>query len=202
MRVRAVASILAAVFPLGAAVLLMGQQGSDKAAMDEKAMMELWRKMSTPAAPHKKLEPLVGSWTARNTLWIDPSKPPAVTDGTRESRWALGGRYVEDRYEGTLMGQPFSGIGYTGYDNYKKAYVGTWMDTGSTAVMSASGSFDSSGKVLTMTARSDDFTTGKVVTIREKVTIVSNDENLFEMWGPGPDGKEYKVMEIRYTRRK
>jgi hypothetical protein len=99
------------------------------------------------------------------------------------------------------MGQPFSGIGYTGYDNYKKAYVGTWIDSASTAVMNASGSFDAPGKVLTMTATTDDFATGKVVTIREKVTIVSNDEHLFEMWGPGPDGKEYKVMEIRYTRK-
>jgi hypothetical protein len=201
MRARAAISILAGGLALGAAVMLSGQQKSDKPAMDEKAMMELWQKMSTPAAPHKKLQPLVGSWTARNTLWMGPSKPPEVTDGTRESRWALGGRYVEDRYEGTFMGQPFSGIGYTGYDNYKKAYVGTWIDSASTAVMNASGSFDPPGKVLTMTATADDFATGKVATIREKVTIVSNDEHLFEMWGPGPDGKEYKVMEIRYTRK-
>jgi hypothetical protein len=40
----------------------------------------------------------------------------------------LGGRFVEQRYAGNFMGQPFSGLGYTGYDNYRKKYIGSWMD--------------------------------------------------------------------------
>ena len=30
--------------------------------------------------------------------------------------------------------------------------------------------------------------------------IESNDKNLFEMFGPGPDGKEFRQLEITYTR--
>ena len=47
----------------------------------------------------------------------------------------LGGRYLEQRYEGTMMGQPFSGIGVTGFDNYKKKFVSTWVDSMGTAIM-------------------------------------------------------------------
>lgn len=204
MRVRTTLSVMTLAAGILAATTPLAAQEKKAAApaMDEKAMVELWQKMSTPADGHKKLETLIGNWNAKNTLWMDPSQPPQVTEGTSENAWVLGGRYVEHRYQGTLMGQPFEGIGYTGYDNYKKKYVGTWMDTAGTALLNTTGSFDPSGKVLMATGESDDYTTGKVVAMREKTTIVSNDEHIFEMWSPGPDGKEHKVMEIRYTRRK
>jgi hypothetical protein len=38
--------------------------------------------------------------------------------------------------------------------------------------------------------------------MRQKMTVVNPDEVLFEMWGPGPNGKDYRMMEIRYKRKK
>ncbi len=32
--------------------------------------------------------------------------------------------------------------------------------------------------------------------------MVSPDQHVLEMYQPGPDGKEYKSMEVTYTRRK
>ena len=169
--------------------------------MDEKAAMEMMQKLATPGEGHKKLDVLVGSWNAKTTMWGDPSKPPEVSEGTSEHTWVLGGRYVEQKFEGQFMGMPFSGIGYTGYDNYKKRYVGVWMDTFGTAMFHTTGSFDPTGKILTSTGRMDDFTTGKVITMREKVTIVNKDKLLFETWGPDPTGKDYLMMKIEYTRK-
>lgn len=205
MRVRGSLSALtsAAVF-LGVCAGFGAAQEKKAAAppMDEKAMREMWQKMATPGDGHKKLEALAGSWTAKTTIWMDPSKPPQVTEGTSEAKWVLGGRYLEQRYEGKFMEQPFLGLGYTGFDNFTKKYESTWMDTAGTSVMVLRGAFDKSGKVLTASGKTNDFASGKLVTIREKTTIVSNDEVLFEMWGPAPDGKDFKMMEIRYTRQK
>jgi hypothetical protein len=172
-----------------------------KPAMDEKAAMEMMQKLGSPSEGHKKLDMLVGTWHAKNTMWMDPGKPPMVTEGTSEHKWVLGGRFLEQRFEGTFMNMPFSGIGYTGYDNYKKRYVGVWMDTAATSMMNSTGSFDAAGKTLTTTGKMDDFTTGKLTSFREKMTIVGKDEVLFEMYGPDPTGKEYRMMEIRYTRK-
>ena len=171
-------------------------------AMDEKAMMDMMQKIATPGPGHKKLDFMVGTWNAKTTMWMDPSKPPVVSEGTSVHRWVLGGRYLEQRFEGTFMGGPFSGVGYTGFDNYRKKYNSNWMDTLGTAIMIANGSFDATGKVLTSTGKMDDPTIGKATPFREKMTIVSNDEILFEMYPTGPDGKEYRMMEIRYTRKK
>ena len=109
---------------------------------------------------------------------------------------------MEQKIEGTFMNMPFAGIGYTGYDNFRKQYVNIWMDNFGTSMMSTSGTFDSTGKILTTSGEIDDFTTGKKATVREKTTLVSNDEVLFEMFGPGPDGREFRMLEIRYTRKK
>ncbi|MBZ5536420.1 MAG: DUF1579 domain-containing protein [Acidobacteriia bacterium] len=172
-----------------------------KPAMDEKAAMAMMEKLATPSEGHKKLDLMVGTWHAKNTMWMDPSKPPVVSEGTSEHKWILGGRFLEQRFEGTFMNMPFSGIGYTGYDNYKKKYVSVWMDSAATSIMNMTGSFDASGKILTTTGKMDDFTTGKTMTVREKMTLTGKDEILFEMWGPDPTGKEYRMMEIQYTRK-
>jgi Protein of unknown function (DUF1579) len=168
--------------------------------MDEKAMMDMMAKYSTPGVEHKKLESFVGTWDTTAKMWMDPSAPPQESKGTSENKMALGGRFLEQRFEGTFMGQPFSGVGYTGYDIYKKQYVGTWMDTMGTQIMSSTGTADASGK-MTFTGTVDDPMTNKM-DFKETITVVDTDHHLFEMWMPGPDGKMFKTLEITYTKRK
>jgi hypothetical protein len=178
------------------------KKGAPNPPMDQKAAMAMMEKLATPGEGHKKLDFMVGSWVAKNSMWMAPGQAPMVSEGTSEHKWVLGGRFLEQRYEGTFMNMPFSGIAFTGFDNYKKQYTSTWMDTSGTSTLITTGTFDASGKILTTTGKMDDFTTGKTATVREKMTMVSKDEILFEVFGPGPDGKDYRMMEIRYTRKK
>jgi hypothetical protein len=169
--------------------------------MDEKAMMEMMAKYSTPGPEHKKLEAMVGTWDTTAKMWMDPSAPPQESKGVAENKMVLGGRFLEQNFEGTMMNQPFTGKGYTGYDLYKKQYVSTWMDSMGTMIMSATGNTDSSGK-MTMTGSMDDYMTGKKMDFKETMTMVDNDHQMFEMWMTGPDGKMFKTLEIQYTRKK
>ncbi len=168
----------------------------------QEEMMKAWMAAATPGEAHKKLEPVVGSFTVQTKMWMDPSKPPEESGGTSESKWVLGGRFVEQHVEGTAMGQPFSGIGYTGYDNYKKKYVGSWVDSMGTMIMTSTGTADASGKKLTFWSTMDDVVMKKTMKVKSQVTIVDNDHHTYEMWGPGPDGKMFKTLEIHYTRKK
>jgi hypothetical protein len=170
--------------------------------MDEKAMMEMMAKYSTPGEEHKKLEQFVGMWDTTNKMWMDPNAPAQESKGVAENKMALGGRFLEQHYEGTFMNQPFTGMGYTGYDLYKKQYVGTWMDSMGTTIMTTTGTADASGKTMTFTGTMDDYMTGKKANFKEVVTVVDNDHHTFEMWWPGPDGKMFKTMEIQYARKK
>jgi uncharacterized protein DUF1579 len=197
--------ILAAALFAVAALSLADEPKAKKAAaapMDEKAAMDAMMKAGAPGDAHKKLEALAGTWDAKVTSWMAPGKPPIESKGKSESKMALGGRFLEEHFEGEFMGQPFTGMGYTGYDNVQKKYVGTWMDSMSTGVMTSSGKMDGDGKTFSMTGSMADPMTGKMSTIKEKVTVADADHHTFEMWGAGPDGKNFKMMEIVYTRRK
>ena len=169
--------------------------------MDEKAMMEAFMKYSMPGDVHKKLAGMEGMWSAKVKSWMAPGAPPEVTDATSEMKMVLGGRYLQQNFQGSMMGMPFSGIGYTGFDNYKKQFVSTWMDSASTAVMIMNGTMDATGKVAE-NGEMDDIMQGKKTTIRSLWTMSDADHQLFEMWTPGPDGKDMKIMEIAYTRKK
>lgn len=176
-------------------------QQDHQMSAEEKAAMEAWAKYATPGPNHKLLEPTVGSWTVAVTFWPAPGAPAQTSTATSENAWVLGGRWVEQKVTGEMMGQPFQGIGYTGYDSYKGQFVGTWMDTMGTMVMVSTGQADASGKVLTFTSTMDDVVTRKAVTVREVTRVVDANHLVFEMYGPGPDGKEFKSMEMAYTRR-
>jgi Protein of unknown function (DUF1579) len=167
---------------------------------DEKAMMEMMQKAGTPGEAHKKLDAVVGTFDATVKMWMDPSKPPDVSTGVSENKWVLGDRFVEMQYTGTFMGQPFTGIGYQGYDNTTKKYVGTWMDSASTGMMMSTGGM--TGNTMTTTAMVADPMTGKMCKITDKVVVTDNDHHMMEMWGPDPTGKNYKMMEITYIRKK
>jgi len=191
---------------IGLSILLAaaaGAQEKGKAAaapMDPNAMMEMMQKAATPGDAHKKLEPMVGTFDAKVKSWMDPSKPPVESTGVAENSWVLGNRFIQMKYEGTFMGQPFSGMGFQGYDNVSKKYVGTWMDTMSTRMMNSTGTM--TGNVMKETSTMSDPTTGKPARATSKVTVADHDHYSMEMWEAGSYVKDYKVMQIDYTRKK
>ena len=171
-------------------------------AEKDKAMMQAWQKAATPAEGHKKLEPLVGTFDVKMRSTIDPSKPPEDSVGTSTNTWVLGGRYVEQEYDGEFMGEPYRGIGYTGYDNIQKKYVSVWMDTAGTGMMFLTSAADKSGKTIAGSARIWDPVSGNPLPVESKIIVTDNDHYSFELWGKAPNGKLMKLMEIQYTRKK
>lgn len=166
----------------------------------KQAMMEAWMKASTPGENHKLLEPMVGTFDAKVMMW-EPGAAPSESAGVSVNTWILGGRFVQQKFNGTYMGMPFEGVGFTGYDNVKKKFIGSWMDSMGTMMMVSVGTGDATGKVLTFECEMDDPMTGKPCKIREVARVVDANKHVFEMFGPDPAGKEYKMMEITYTRK-
>jgi len=198
----AVGSAVALVFVLAMPGVTGAQQGEQpKMTPEQQKMMEAWMKAATPGDAHKALEPTIGTWNVTSTSWQTPTSPPEMGAGTSENSWVLGGRFVKQDFQGTFGEMKFQGLGFTGYDNFKKKYVGTWMDTMGTMMMTMIGTVDASGKVFTGTSTIDDVVTGKPMKLRTVTRIVDPNKHVMEMFGPDPSGKEFKMMEIVYTRK-
>jgi hypothetical protein len=168
----------------------------------QQAEMAAMMKAMTPGPSHKAMEGMAGTFDARVSMWMEPGAPPNVSTGTSETHWIMGNRYLEQNFTGNFMGMPFTGLGHTGYDNVKKQYWSTWMDNFSTGVMESTGSVSADGKSWNFASMMADPMTGKDTRSDTKITVTDADHYTMEMWGPGPDGKMYKSMEIAYSRKK
>jgi hypothetical protein len=168
--------------------------------IDMQAMMEVYKKVATPGAPHKLFASLEGSWTTRTKSWMEPDKPPVDMTGTCEQKILLGGRYLQQVYTGDMMGEPFTGINILGYDNHTRKYVSTWIDTMSTGIYYFEGTASGDGKTITQESTYDDPVRGPMVW--RSVTRFKDDNTLeYEMFMIPKGGKEEKVMEMTITRK-
>ncbi len=174
--------------------------------------MEAWIASTKPSQHHKRLQPLVGEWATRTeTFWGGADGPSQITEGKSTKRWALGQRFVEERFEGQFA-MPnasggvdkltYSGMGLLGYDNYRNLYVGTWADSLSTTILRFTGTMPPTGQALQLYGEMDEpmlKMTGR--SVRFETVIVNDDEHRFAIYDLAVD-PDYKVIEIKYTRRK
>lgn len=164
-------------------------------------MMAAFTKAGAPGANHAWLAALEGKWAVETKAWMGPGEPQ-LSKGEAEMKMVLGGRFLEQRYDALFMNQPFSGIGYSGFDNIQGKFFSVWMDNMSTHLYTEEGTLDTAGKVLTTTSQHPDPLTGKMVKGRSTNTLVDKDTYVVEMYEPGPDGKEALTLQLTYRRGK
>jgi len=168
--------------------------------MDMQAMMEVYRKVGTPGAPHKLLAGLEGSWITKTKSWPGPDQPPVDSTGTCEQKILLGGRYLQQEYTGDMMGEKFSGINLLGYNNHTKKYESIWIDSMSTGIFYFEGTASADGKIITQESKFDDPVRGPMIS--RSVTKFKDDNTLeFEMYMIPKGGKEEKAMEMTVSRK-
>ncbi|MEO6613732.1 MAG: DUF1579 domain-containing protein [Chitinophagaceae bacterium] len=169
---------------------------------DSATMMKNWQANMTPGEMHAMLAKSTGTWTADITMWQAPGAPASKSTGTAVNKMLFGGRYQESTNTSTMMGMPFEGRSVTGYDNAKQVFVSNWVDNMGTGMMNMEGPWDPGTKTINFKGRMIDPMTMKECDYRETFQIVDDDNQVMQMFGPGPDGKEFKTMEINFKRKK
>lgn len=178
-----------------------------------KKMMEEWMALAKPSDHHKAMDPTVGVWDTEMKMFMMPGAPPMVTKGTSERKWVLGGRFIEERSTGEMIGPDakspmgfgkvkMDGIGLFGYDNYRNLYTGVWVADNGTQMLTMRGTMPPGSKTLTMYGEMDEPSMKMIGRYNRYVTkFVDNDKFVFEVYdlAAGPD---YKVFDITYTRKK
>jgi hypothetical protein len=181
---------------LSAAIICGTLSAAAQSDADMKAMMAY----STPGEIHQMLAKTVGSWNAVVTMWMQPGAPPTNSNAECTNEMILGGRYLQSRNKGTFFGSPFEGIGIIGYDNAKKVFVNSWIDNMGTGMMYLTGTWDPATKSINFTGSMVDPAKGGDVKVREVYKIGDDNTQIMEMYSI-TDGKEFKNMEIKYTRK-
>jgi len=181
----------------------VSSQADQKEDMEKKKAeaMAKWQEYAMPGEGHKVIEQLVGNWDYALKYWSAPNTSPEESTGTNDVKWILGNRFLEMDVKGTSMGQPFEGMGIIGYDNAKKEYVNTWIDTMGTGMTNATGTYDAETKTMTEKGSFTDPMSGQQ-SFKGVTKFVDADNFTYEMYTYTPDGSEFRNMEIIYTRKK
>jgi hypothetical protein len=168
--------------------------------MDEK-MMETYKKFGSPEESHKWLKRMEGKWLVEGKYWMDSLKPPVESENSSEQEMVLGGRFLKQKYSGQMMGEEFSGIGFLGYNNISRMYESVWIDNMNTAMYFFEGNLEENGKALVVKGEADDPIKGPMK--HRYITRIIDDNTLkTEMYATFKGGKEEKMMEETYTRKK
>ena len=157
----------------------------------------------TPTQQHEEMAREVGVWDAESTMWMTPDAEPVASKGVETNRM-VGKMWLISEYEGDMMGQKFTGHAQLGYDPLKKKYVGTWIDSIGPFMFTLEGDYDVATHTITMMMTGIGAMTGKHETAKNITRYIDYDTKVFEMHMPveGQDGKWWKMMEIKYKRRK
>ena len=151
---------------------------------------------------HQKSQTMFeGEWEATAKGQSDPSQPVQEWKGTCKNTLVLGGRFLQMEYKGELLGQPYEGYGLSGYDPEKKKHTLVWMDSLTTQMMHYEGECTDGCKTTTLTAELPG-PNGTTMKSRSVTRVVSPTEHVFEIYVTDPSGKESKMLEIVYQKKK
>jgi hypothetical protein len=162
--------------------------------------MKAWQDYMTPGDVHKMIAASDGTWNEDVTIWMAPDAPPSKSTATAVNKMIMGGRYQESTSTGSFNGMPFEGKNLLAYDNAKKVFLSTWIDNMGTGMMEMQGTWDAATKTINFTGTIVEPMTGKDMNIRETFTLVDNNTQMMTTYATH-DGKEYKSMEIKFTRK-
>lgn len=149
--------------------------------------------MSDPTAVFAKD---VGTWDAEIVIRPGPGAPELRSKGVSVQK-LVGGRWLVADFTNE---SGFEGHGLFGWDETRKSYVGTWVDTMRTFLAVMAGAYDAESRTMTYSVET---TTpdGRAVRWREVTQTVDADTQIFRQLWPAPDG-DFEMMTVTYRRRR
>lgn len=154
-----------------------------------------------PGPEHEMLAKRAGAWDFTAKMTMDPSQPPTAFKGS-ETVKMMGPFWIVADLDAAFEGMPFQGHGMTGYSPVKKKFITIWTDSAGPDSEIFEGTYDAEKKTLTMFGETPDPMAGNAI-VKHKSVLGFKDDNsytytMYKIEG----GKDVKVLEMEYKRRK
>jgi hypothetical protein len=170
-------------------------------AGDAESAADMLVRYAMPGPEHKRLDQMAGSWNTLTRYWPASGAEPVEAKGTSQRKWILDGRFLMEELEGGDLALPFRGVGLFGYDAFEQKHTSAWVDTMNTSILTNLGTYDKTNEVVNFTGQYKDPWTGTKKKERGVTRFLGKDKHALEIYVTEPDGKEFKMLEITYTRK-
>jgi hypothetical protein len=154
-----------------------------------------------PVKEHEWLQNLVGEWTVRSEMVMEPGAPPMTSEG-RESVKSLGGLWAVGEGTSTMPdGSPMQMYSALGYDVSFKEYRGCWFANMSSHLWKYVGELSADGKTMTLNCEGPSFTKdGETAPYRDVIELIDNNTRTLTSYGQDDNGQWQQFMKATYTR--
>ena len=179
---------------------LAASEQQHEAATFEQGMQAMMR-AATPGEPHELLAAMEGDWAVRGKAFDGSSGEAMPIEGEAQLRMLLDGRYLQQIYRGSFMGQPFEGRGIEGFDNVSGSFFSVWFDSMGTGLLIEKGKRDGDRRAIDFMGTRMDPVSGTEIVEKSRVELHSDDHFRLQMWDRQGDGTFALVMELDYRRK-
>ena len=161
-----------------------------------------WLESIRPGAFHDRLGFLVGRFVARGSMSPGSGAETRSLTGEIDSKWILGGRFVESRGLYTYEGQPIDGREVFGFDAVAHRYFNFNIDNWRTGPLIKTGRFseDTGGITLQYELRYAELPDARQII--DRIFPTGPDSYVLEAWELLANGQLERRSRIEYTRAK
>ena len=176
------------------------EPAAPRAESDTESLVDTWVRHAMPGEHHRLLGRMAGSWNMAIEYRMNADAPVVTSEGTCQRKWILGKRFVLEEFDGGSLALPFQGLAIYGYDSFEGKYTSVWVDTMNTAITTSVGTCQEACEVIAFVGRHGDPWTGIKRPSRGVTRFVNDNKHVLELYEPGSEGKEFKILQIVYTR--
>lgn len=159
-----------------------------------------WTEYMTPSSVHTLLKQYEGSFKMDISMYMGDGKEPTIITVNSKHIMLLGGRFLELKQQGNMMGMDYESIITLGFNNIDKKFALTTITTMGTATLSLSGNWNDKSKSAILFGTLTNPVSKNNITIKQVVTFVDNDTILIESYDKEGDNLEKKTVQYKLSR--
>ncbi len=161
-----------------------------------------WTEYMTPSSFHILLAEYAGDFKMEITMSMGEGKEPSIVTVESEHIMLLGGRFLEMKQEGTMMGMEYKSILTIGFNNTDKKFALTTITNMGTGTLSLFGEWDEESKSATLFGELTNPVSKNTINIKQIISFINNNTILIESFDKEGDKPEKKTVEYKLIRNK
>lgn len=161
-----------------------------------------WSVYMTPSEVHTLLSEYTGSFKMEITMSMGTGKEPTIITVNSEHKMLLGGRFLEMKQEGSMMGMDYQSIMTIGFNNIDKKMSLTTITNMGTGTLSLFGEWDEKAKTANLLGQLTNPVSKDIIKVRQTVTFIDDNTILIESYDTEGDKPEKKTVQYKLIRNK
>lgn len=161
---------------------------------------DAWTDYMKPSDIHTMLSKYTGSFNMEITMSLGDGKELSVITVSSEHTMLLGGRFLEMKQKGNMMGMDYESIITVGFNNSNKQMAMTTITNMGTGTLSLIGTWDENSKSANLIGELTNPVSKNTINVKQVITFVDTNTILIESYDKEGDKLEKKTVEYKLIR--